>query len=281
MQVLEEGLFLLGLAWSWPDARVMHASSAQGDFVPVLPYIIPHMDKPLLTPCRGGEQLYGSKRRHPTLFVAPFPTFVGCADESLAPWGDSSTLGTVISPCVAHLCFEHSFRAHALERESCRADSPAETKLPRRGLEVCNITSAVFCTPLFPEIMPSLLLARSLCSPLQSRRGNLTVNLFVLYYHFMLVWCVNQSVSNGCKKNSFNPQMKRNLSFLTLVHFPVDKLFHKVIISFSRKITDYITLGKTKRGALYLPHVSAILVQTYTCYHEKWKICHLIKMLTR
>lgn len=129
---------------------------------------------------------------------------------------------------------------------------------------------AVFCTPLFPEIMPSLLLARSLCSPLQLRRGNLTVSLFVLYYHFMLIWCVNQSVSNGCKENLFNPQMKRNLSFLTLAHFPVYKLFHKVIISFSRKITDYITLGKTKRGALYLPpHVSAILVQTYTCYHEK------------
>lgn len=117
--------------------------------------------------------------------------------------------------------------------------------------------------------MPSRLLAKSLFSPLQSRRGNRTVNLFVLYYNFTSVWCVNQSISNGCKENSFNPQMKRNLSLLTLAHFPVDKLFHKVIISFSGKITDYITLGKTTRGALYLPHVSAILVQTYTCYHEK------------
>jgi len=146
--------------------------------------------------------------------------------------------------------------------------------------EICNIRFAVFCTLLFPDITP-LLLARSLCSPLQSRRRNLTVNLFVLYYHFMLAWCVNQSVSNGCKENSFNPQMKRNLSFQTPAHFPVDKPSHKVIISFSRKITDYITLGKTKRGILYLFRVSAILVQTYTCYHEKWQICHLIKMLTR
>lgn len=136
-------------------------------------------------------------------------------------------------------------------------------------MRIRNIVFVVFCTPLFPEIMPSLLLARSLCSSLSSRRGNLTVNLFALHYHFMLVWCVNQCVSNGCKENSFNLQMKRNLSFLTLAHFLVDKLFHRIIISFSRKITDYITLEKTKRGALYLPHVSAILVQTYTCYQEK------------
>lgn len=92
------------------------------------------------------------------------------------------------------------------------------------------------------------------------------MNLFVLYYHFMLVRCVNQCVSNGCKENSFNPQMKRSLSFLTLAHFLVDKLLHRVIVSFYRKITDYITLEKMKRGALYLPPVSAVLVQTYTCY---------------
>lgn len=93
---------------------------------------------------------------------------------------------------------------------------------------MCNIMFAAILYSVVHRDMLSLLLARPLCSPLQSRRGNLTINLFILYYHFMLVWCVNQSVSNGCKENSLNPQMKRNLSFLTLAHFPVDKLFHKV-----------------------------------------------------
>lgn len=215
-------------------------------------------------------------------FCYPLPKACGLCRQVTGTWDDSVTHGAVISPRAAHLCFEQSFPAHTSAQESCRARSRAESELrPRASEEICSTVFVVSCTLLFPEIMPSLLLTRSLCSPPQSRRGNLTVDLFVLYNHFMLVWCVNQSVSNGCKENSFSSQMKRNLSFLALAHFPVYKLFHQVIISFSRKITDYITLGKTNRGALYLPHVFAILVQTYTCYHEKWQICHLIKMLTR
>ena len=56
--------------------------------------------------------------------------------------------------------------------------------------------------------------------------------------------------------------MKKNSSFLQQTHFPVDELF-RVIISLLPKITDYITQKN------YLPHLSMVPVQTYTCYHEK------------
>lgn len=45
--------------------------------------------------------------------------------------------------------------------------------------------------------------------------------------------------------------------------FSSGRAFHRVIISLLPKITDYITQEN------YLAHLSMVLVQTYTCYHEK------------
>lgn len=59
------------LVWSWPDTRVMHASSAQGGFVSVLPYTTPHVDRPLLTPRTEMAKSCIAPRSNIPLFVLP------------------------------------------------------------------------------------------------------------------------------------------------------------------------------------------------------------------
>lgn len=89
MQVLKEGLFLVGLVltWSLSPAHIL----CPGWFCTSTALHNPPCGQTLINAVhRDGEQLYCSKRQHLTPFVAPFPTFVGCADESLAlettPW---------------------------------------------------------------------------------------------------------------------------------------------------------------------------------------------------
>lgn len=149
------------------------------------------MDKPFLMPGTETVNHCTAPGGNIPLFVAPFIMFVGCADESSAPREDSTALGAVISPWVTHLCFEQSFscpRFGMTELQSWQPSWEPALTVRIKG-ENRNVAFVVFCTPLFQEIMPSLFLARSFCSPLQSRRGDLTVNLCVLYYHFLLVCC--------------------------------------------------------------------------------------------
>ena len=192
LQVLEEMLFHLGLVWFGPDLKLESCTHPLSRLILYQCCLTQSLTRtsPYELRAQGCWTAVLLQEATSHSLCYPFPVFVGCADESVAPWDDSITLGAVISHCVAHLCFEHSFHAHALEWESCRADSQAESELWLWGLEeICNIVFAVFCTLLFPDIMPSLLLARSLCSPLPSRRGNLTCKPFcsILLFHIGLV----------------------------------------------------------------------------------------------